>query len=219
VLTRDFLIKADSEIAFGEIESSILWSAEQRAASLTATLARRPDKSPVWLLGYGSLIWNPAFIYDEAVPALLKGWQRAFCLRLTAGRGTASRPGRMLALKAGGQTRGLAFRLPEAGLTEELTLVWKREMITGCYFPTWCSLQRDDGRQVNALAFIMDSTHPLYEADTRMETVAPLIAAASGPLGSNAEYLFSLEQALNTRGMQDTEMMELADSVRTLLKP
>lgn len=218
MLTRDFLINADCKTAFGEIDASLLWSAEQRAVSLEAALADRPDKAPVWLLGYGSLIWNPAFIYDEAVPALLKGWQRAFCLRLTAGRGTVSRPGRMLALKAGGQTRGLAFRLPEAGLTEELSLVWKREMITGCYLPTWCPLQLDDGRQITALVFIMDSTHPLYEADTRINTVAPLIAAASGPLGSNAEYLFSLEQALNQRGMQDAEMTELAGRVRNLMK-
>lgn len=202
-----------------KFDASILWSPGQRAASLEATLAHRPDKGHVWLLGYGSLIWNPAFIYDEAVPALLEGWQRAFCLRLTAGRGTASRPGRMLALKTGGRTKGLAFRLPEEGLKEELTLVWKREMITGCYLPTWCSLQLADGRQVNGLVFVMDPSHPLYEVDTRLSTVAPLIAAASGPLGSNAEYLFSLEQALSARGMQDAEMTSLAGRVRDLMAP
>lgn len=217
MLTRDFLINADCKTAFGEIDESLLWSAEQRTASLEAVLAKRPDKGPVWLLGYGSLIWNPAFIYDEAAPALLKGWQRAFCLRLTAGRGTASCPGRMLALKAGGETRGVAFRLPEAGLKDELALIWKREMITGCYLPTWCPLQLDDGRQVNSLVFIMDSAHPLYEADTRVSTVAPLIAAARGPLGTNAEYLFSLEQALSARDMQDGEMTDLAGRVRALL--
>lgn len=217
MLTRDFLMKADCKTAFGTIEESILWSPEQRSASLAATLAGRPDQGPVWLFGYGSLIWNPAFEYDEAAPAILDGWHRDFCLRLTAGRGTACRPGRMLALKEGGQTSGLAFRLPDAGLEDELTLVWKREMITGCYLPTWCPLQLDDGRQVNALVFIMDPRHPLYEADTRAETIAPLIATASGPLGSNAEYLFSLEQAMEERGMHDDGVAELVEKVRNQL--
>ena len=38
VITRDFLMNADCKTAFGAIEESLLWSAEQRAASLAATL-------------------------------------------------------------------------------------------------------------------------------------------------------------------------------------
>jgi len=210
-------MKADCKTAFGAIEESLLWSPEQRSASLAATLACRPDQSPVWLFGYGSLMWNPAFEFEESAPGMLVGWHRAFCLRLTAGRGTACRPGRMLALKEGGRTTGLAYRLPEAGLEDELTLVWKREMITGCYLPTWCKLELDDGRTVNALVFIMDPRHPLYEADTRAETIAPLIASASGPLGTNAQYLFSLEQEMKKHGMKDDCMSELANQVRVWL--
>ncbi|WP_279051536.1 gamma-glutamylcyclotransferase [Cedecea davisae] len=217
MLTRDFLMKADCKTAFGAIEESLLWTPEQRSASLAATLACRPDQSPVWLFGYGSLMWNPAFEFEESAPGTLVGWHRAFCLRLTAGRGTACRPGRMLALKEGGRTTGLAYRLPEAILEEELTLVWKREMITSCYLPTWCKLELDDGRTVNVLVFIMDPRHPLYEADTRAETIAPLIGSASGPLGTNAQYLFSLEQEMKNRGMQDDRMSELANQVRAWL--
>ncbi len=218
VLTRDFLMKADCKTAFGSIEESLLWTPEQRSASLAATLACRPDESPVWIFGYGSLMWNPAFEFDESAPGTLVGWHRAFCLRLTAGRGTACQPGRMLALKEGGRTTGLAYRLPEADLEEELILVWKREMITGCYLPTWCKLALDDGRTVNALVFIMDPRHPLYEADTRAQTIAPLIASASGPLGTNAQYLFSLEQELKQRGMHDDCLDELVSQVRAWLQ-
>ncbi|NIY46763.1 gamma-glutamylcyclotransferase [Cedecea colo] len=218
MLTRDFLMSADCKTAFGSIEESLLWTPEQRSASLAATLACRPDPSPVWLFGYGSLMWNPAFEFDESAPGTLVGWHRAFCLRLTAGRGTACQPGRMLALKEGGRTTGLAYRLPEALLEEELTLVWKREMITGCYLPTWCRLELDDGRSVNALVFIMDPRHPLYEADTRAQTIAPLIAAASGPLGTNAQYLFSLETALKKHGMRDDCLDELVSHVRASLQ-
>lgn len=112
-------------------------------------------------------MWNPALEFDESCTGTLVGWHRAFCLRLTAGRGTAGQPGRMLALKEGGRTTGVAYRLPNASLEQELSLLWKREMITGCYLPTWCQLALDDGRTVNALVFIMDPRHPLFESDTR----------------------------------------------------
>jgi len=217
VLTRDFLLKADCKTAFGAIEESLLWSPEQRAASLAATLACRPDDGPVWIFGYGSLMWNPALDYSESCTGTLVGWHRAFCLRLTAGRGSACQPGRMLALKEGGRTTGVAYRLRDCALEEELSLLWKREMITGCYLPTWCRLALDDGRTVNALVFIMDPRHPLYESDTSVQVVAPLIASASGPLGTNAQYLFSLEQELTKLGMQDECLWDLVGSVRHLL--
>lgn len=53
----------------------------------------------------------------------------------------------MLALKEGGRTTGVAYRLPDDTLEEELTLLWKREMITGCYLPTGASWSwTTDGR-------------------------------------------------------------------------
>ena len=47
--------------------------------------------------------------------------------------------------------------------------------------------------------------------------IAPLIAAASGPLGTNAQYLFSLEQELIKLGMQDDGLNDLLVSVKKLL--
>jgi len=217
VLTRDFLMRADCTTAFGAIEESLLWSAEQRAASQAAMLACRTDNGPVWIFGYGSLMWNPALNYCESVTGTLVGWHRAFCLRLTAGRGSACQPGRMLALKEGGRTTGVAYRLPDDEVESELSLLWKREMITGCYLPTWCQLDLDDGRTVTALVFIMDPRHPLYESDTSVQAIAPLIARASGPLGTNAQYLFSLEQELQKLGMPDEGLNELIGKVRHLV--
>lgn len=54
---------------------------------------------------------------------------------------------------------------------------------------------------MNAPVFIMDPRHPLFEPDTSAQVIAPLIARASGPLGTNAQYLFSLEQALRKLGI------------------
>ncbi|SUX85494.1 cation transport protein [Citrobacter koseri] len=69
------------------------------------------------------LMWNPALEFDESCTGTLVGWHRAFCLRLTAGRGTVCQPGRMLALKEGGRTTGVAYKLPENALEQELTLL------------------------------------------------------------------------------------------------
>ena len=49
------------------------------------------------------------------------------------------------------------------------------------------------------------------------QVIAPLIARASGPLGTNAQYLFSLEQALRKLGMHDASLDDLVASVRALL--
>lgn len=48
--------------------------------------------------------------------------------------------------------------------------------------------------------------------------IAPLIAAASGPLGTNAQYLFSLDQELTRLGMQDECLNELVAKVKALLE-
>ncbi|PWC22394.1 gamma-glutamylcyclotransferase [Brenneria roseae subsp. roseae] len=216
MLTREFLQKADCRTSFGCIEETLLLTPQQRADSLAKTLARRPDDSPVWVFGYGSLMWNPVFDPEEACLATLHGWHRAFCLRLTAGRGTVSQPGRMLALKPGGQTTGLAFRLPETSLREDLELLWKREMLTGCYRPLWCELHQQNSDTVTALVFVSEPAHPLIEQDTCIQKIAPLIARASGPLGTNAQYLFALEQVLNNHGMADEGLSELAQRVRAL---
>lgn len=68
MLTRDFLLKADCKTAFGDIEETLLWTCEQRAASLAAALACRPDNSPVWIFGYGSLMWNPVLKRMKSPP-------------------------------------------------------------------------------------------------------------------------------------------------------
>ncbi|QWT41077.1 gamma-glutamylcyclotransferase [Dickeya dadantii] len=216
MLTRDFLQKADCKTSFGNIDESLLLTPQQRAASLDGMLTSRPDQSPVWVFGYGSLMWNPVFDAEEVCVATLNGWHRTFCLHLTAGRGTHSQPGRMLGLKPGGETTGLAYRLPEATLREELELLWKREMMVGCYRPLWCELRSQGGEPITALVFVINPEHPLLEADTCIQSIAPLIARASGPLGTNAQYLFSLEQELKHYGIVDESLNALAQRVREL---
>jgi hypothetical protein len=112
-------------------------SAEERAASLAATLRKRPAGDGVWLFAYGSLIWNPAIAFAERRFARINGWHRAFCLSTVAGRGTPDAPGLVLGLDRGGACTGAAFRVAEADIETELALLWQREMLSGSYAPRW----------------------------------------------------------------------------------
>jgi len=185
---------------------------------LRATLACRPA-GPLWLYAYGSLIWNPAIHYEACQGALLRGWQRHFCLQLLAGRASAQTPGRMLALDTGEACAGVAFRLAEASVAEELRLVWMREMVYGSYRPLWEPVRLDDGQRVHALVFVADRAQPHYAADTSIAATARLIATASGPLGSNLDYLLRLDESLIEHGIHDPYVHRLAAAARDLGAP
>ena len=116
-------------------------SDEALAASLAATLARRPHAAGWWVFAYGSLLWNPLFPFDEARPATLRGVHRRFCLWSKASRGTTDHPGLVLGLEPGGACRGVVYRLPSKTVKAELALLWRREMVTGAYHPRWVSVR------------------------------------------------------------------------------
>lgn len=220
MLTRESLING----AFLKTIESLLpewmrWSEERIGASLRATLQGRPDGAPVWLFAYGSLIWNPLLEIAESQPAVLEGWQRRFCIRLVSGRASQEKPGRMLALEPGGRTEGVAYRLGETQLQDELMLVWIREMVAGFYRPRWQPVTLADGSVVQAIVFVSDPSHPLYEADSTVATVAPLVSSAEGHLGSNAAYVKELHASLQNNGVHDDHIARLANALNVFLAP
>ncbi len=216
MLTRNSILSGAYLESFDTLPTEILWSRECIENSLAETMRMRPGPGDLLVFGYGSLIWNPLLKIVGRQPATLHGWHRSFCLRLIAGRGSVRTPGRMLGLEPGGSTRGVAFKLAETGIAEELRLLWIREMPTGAYRPTWTAIRLEDGRRATALAFVADPGHPLYEKDVTVSSVAPLMAAASGPLGSNADYLFKLASALAEDGVRDGYVEALARELKKL---
>ena len=92
----------------------------------------------VWVFAYGSLIWNPAFHFVESRLGRVLGYHRRFCLWTYLGRGTVDRPGPDARSRSRRQLPGplLPASRPRA-VEEELTLIWRREMITAAYVPTW----------------------------------------------------------------------------------
>jgi cation transport protein ChaC len=188
---------------------------EERAVSLAATLERVPADSDVWVFGYGSLMWNPAFHHVESRPAQLRGWHRRFCLWNTFGRGTPENPGLMLALERGGSCLGRALRVAADAVRSELAVLWNREMITGAYTPRWVRVASPDGG-IEALTFVVNRAHPRYTGKLELREIAARMATASGPLGACREYLESTVAELDRLGLRDGAMHELLRVVQSL---
>ena len=74
---------------------------DERDATRHELLKSVTPGEPVWVFGYGSLMWNPDFPVAETRAALVRGWHRRFCLWTVLGRGTPERPGLMLGLEPG----------------------------------------------------------------------------------------------------------------------
>ncbi len=217
MLSRQAITTGGYRDSLGSL-STLRWTEAQIRDSLSATLAHRPSNAPVWVFAYGSLIWNPLMKFEEQRPASLEGYRRSFCLRTIASRGSAELPGRMLSLEPGGRTCGIAYRVREEVLVEELELMWVREMIAGVYVPTWVSLSLEAGESVLGLAFIANPTHPLYDADVAPATVGPIAAVATGVLGANASYVQDLEKALLACNIADPYVTDVADAMRRELE-
>lgn len=192
-------------------------TADERDASLRAALADRPT-GDVWLFAYGSLIWNPTVHTVERRIARIDGWHRAFCLASKAGRGTIDKPGLVLGLDEGGSCEGVALRLAEKDVWNELSLLWRREMVTGAYVPRWLDLFGQDGACFGqALAFTMDKAHVNYAGDLVIDAVVKCLATAVGSLGTSAEYLFRTRDGLRACGIPDAELERLAEYVEAEL--
>jgi cation transport protein ChaC len=215
VLTRALLEAGgiDALVARAAPGLRLLTEAE-RAESLRQTLAARPPGEPVWLFAYGSLIWNPTIHAVEQRTACIEGWHRAFCLSTPVGRGTMANPGLVLGLDQGGSCRGVAFRLADETVADELTLLWRREMLAGAYVPRWLDVKDADGIRFGAaIAFTIDRTAPRYAGDLAHDAVVERLATAAGELGSSADYLFHTRDGLRAHGIPDPDLERLAASV------
>ncbi len=172
----------------------------------------------VWVFGYGSLIWNPDFPYAERRIARLPGYARSFCMRSVHHRGTAERPGLVLALDAadGASCAGVAFRVEPGAEAATLAALRARELISSAYLEDVLDVVLDDGRRVPATAFVIDRAHVQYCGGLDAAEQAAIIAAATGGRGPNAEYLYSTAAHLAELGIADAHLDALALAVRGL---
>ena len=202
---RDMLARSGSDIR--------LLSANEMRRSLLDALDLRPP-GDAWVFGYGSLIWNPTVHYLERRTARVEGWHRRFCLSTPVGRGTPDNPGLLLGMDEGGSCTGAAFRIDTDILTDELALLWRREMLTGSYVPRWLPMHAlDGGVFCHGLTFTINRQASNYAGDLEPADIVRRIATARGEIGSSRDYLFQTRDGLRLLGIEDPEVEALADKV------
>jgi cation transport protein ChaC len=188
---------------------------EERAESRARMLAGVEPDEDVWVFGYGSLMWNPAFRYLERRPALLYGWHRSFCLCTPLGRGSPEAPGLVLGLDRGGSCRGIAYRIAAEDRETELALVWQREMVADGYRPRWARVHCREG-SARAIVWVINRDGERYAGKLPVETVARTLARAVGRLGRNRDYLESTVAHLDELGIRERPLHAVLERMRAL---
>jgi len=188
---------------------------EERAESRSRMLAELDPDEDVWVFGYGSLMWNPAFNYLERRPALLHGWHRSFCLWTPLGRGSPETPGLVLGLDRGGSCCGIAYRIAAEDRESELALVWQREMVADGYCPRWARVRCREG-SARAIIWVINRDGKRYAGKLPVETVARTLASAVGKLGSNRDYLESTVAHLDELCIKEKPLHAVLERMRAL---
>lgn len=172
----------------------------------------------MWVFGYGSLVWNPGFEAQECALATLSGYARSFCMHSIHHRGTQEEPGLVLALDEMPQSacRGVAFCVQDGEEGAVLSYLRERELVSSAYLEKQLLLGLDDGRQVQAVTYVIDTDHVQYCGGMPLEQQARIIAEAVGGRGPNDEYLFQTHSHLVELGIKDPDLDWLVKRVRDL---
>jgi cation transport protein ChaC len=187
---------------------------EDYAATVETLIGSAPPGG-LWVFAYGSLIWNPAFDFEEQRVAHVHGWRRAFCLGWDYRfRGNRDQPGLMLALDRGGSCRGIAYRLGPETLSANLHKLVRREMsmVPTAFPPRWIKVATADG-PLTALTFAIDRNSGRYVNGLGDEALADVLASACGFRGSMAEYLLATVSHLEALGIHDRHLWRMQELV------
>lgn len=173
----------------------------------------------MWVFGYGSLLWNPGFPVAEQVVARLPDYSRSFCMSSIHHRGTEEEPGLVLALDAhpGAACEGVALRAEPGSEDDTLAYLRERELVSSAYLERQLTLDLVDGRQVDAVVYVIDPHHVQYCGGLPLEEQAQIIARAVGGRGPNTEYLYNTAGHLAEIGLADPDLDWLVRRVHAIV--
>ncbi|KAI9192239.1 hypothetical protein LWI28_019862 [Acer negundo] len=179
-----------------------------------------------WIFGYGSLVWNPGFDYDEKVMGFIKDYKRVFDLACIDHSGTPEHPARTLTLEKteGAICYGAAYCVRGGAERERLAMEYLERRECEYDQKTRVEFYKEGDALQPALTGVIvftstpdKSVNKYYLGPAPLEDMARQIAIASGPCGNNREYLFKLEKALYDIGHEEDYVIELANEVRKVL--
>lgn len=179
---------------------------------LETRLGAHPQGDPLYVFGYGSLMWNPMIPHEGLIPASIQTYARSFCMNVTFGRGSDDHPGLMLALdEREGHTTpcwGRLIAVKPEDVEHAYTLLWIREMGGNGYVFRRLAAQTADG-PVPAITFTINRAGDRYLGHLPLAEQAQRIAHAEGLLGTNHEYLASLMKEMAALNIEDPYLTAL----------
>lgn len=162
-----------------------------------------------WVFGYGSLIWNPGFEFIDRKKSKLLGYHRALCMQSWVHRGTRENPGLILGLDEGGECYGIAMLVERSKRKDVIEYLRARELVTDVYKEVWVELEMQDGENVQALTYKVDTTHDQYVGKIPFEDQLEIIRNAKGASGKNIDYVKNTAQALRDVNIEDHHLEKL----------
>ena len=175
------------------------------------------QRSQLWVFGYGSLVWRPAFPFTARRPAHIRGWRRRFWQGSTDHRGVPGAPGRVVTLlpdpDPGARCYGMAYAVSAGHAPAVLAQLDHREK--GGYTRDRLALYLDDGSIIaEGLVYRATPDNPNYLGPAPLDDIAEQVVRSVGPSGPNPEYVLRLHDALAEMGVDDPHLSGLAAAVR-----
>jgi len=162
-----------------------------------------------WVFGYGSLIWNPGFVHLSAQQGLLRGAHRSLCIISHHHRGTLEQPGLVFGLARGGSCRGMVFEVADADWAQVRDYLLEREQVTAVYRDVIRPVRLQDGRKVDALAFLVDERHEQFAGSLTLEQQLAMVRVGVGKSGRNVDYVLNTVRHLEQLGIHDRQLLAL----------
>lgn len=211
-LTSDLVSRVDRTIPQDHLEADpnrVPMTDEDFAVASAEILASKGE-GPLWIFGYGSLLWNPGFEYEERRTAWLRGWHRAFCMQLMRFRGSPEQPGLMLALDHGGSCKGEVFWVSDSTAAVDIDKLLRREVPYKRLARAWRWVDVDiSGTRQRALTFYAGMRRDAFYANLPIHQQAHMLARAAGHGGSGAAYLHQTVMKLEELGIHDRYLWQL----------
>jgi glutathione-specific gamma-glutamylcyclotransferase len=167
-----------------------------------------------WLFAYGSLIFRPAFEWEQRVRGFVPGYARRFWQGSTDHRGVPEKPGRVVTLVPTNAEEcwGVAYAVPAAQRERILAELEARE--SGGYTRLSLPFQARDRQfsgSLEVLAYVALPGNPNYLGEASLEQIAEQVRSAVGPSGPNIEYVLSLAEQLSELNVFDEHVFDLAN--------
>jgi len=162
-----------------------------------------------WVFGYGSLMWNPGFPYQEVQRAEADGWHRSLCIYSHHYRGTKERPGLVMGLNPGGSCCGMAFLVHGNNTDAAYRYLVGREQRCKSYDEKRIPLTLADGSKVRALVFASNPGHEMFAGDLAVPEIAQIVSCACGIAGTNRAYLTNTMDSLRELRICEPKLEEV----------